>query len=373
VLTVQLISKPIAPPWQDATNVLVRGILLHRNRCRYRFFGTPDSAELEGPFVRCDLASRVSRFQPSTGDHVRTLLGVFRARPRVDIYHCLFTPNPRTSLTLKLALKPMRLPIVHTICSSPDDWAATSPLLFADVIVTVSEWARRQLERAYGTNVHHIPPGVSTPVPSERAIEQLRQEHQLTEDRPYLVFSGDYEYSAAHPVLVAALPEIVRSHPDVVVIFACRTKTPQALDIEAGLKQQVAAIGLGAHVRFLRHVAHFPSLLSLATLVLFPVESLHKKMDIPLTLLEALALGKPIVSTTFGPLEELMQAPVGLGIPRRNPEALASAVSRLLANPAEAAAMGAAGQVLVRERYAADRMAHAYEDLYLSLLDTRPS
>ena len=322
---------------------------------------------LEGPHVRCDRTSDTSRFQPTLSEHLRTLFGIVRARPDVSVYHCLFTPNPRASQTLKLVLNAMRRPVIHTVCSSPPDWAAAKPLLFADVVVTVSDWARQQLVQLGMNNVRHIRPGIAMPVASDAAVLQLRKELDLSPDRPCLVFSGDYEFSGAHPALLAALPGIVKAFPEVVLVFACRTKTGQALEIEATVRQDVSTAGLTRNVRFLRHVDDFASLLALATVVLFPAVSLHKKMDIPLTLLEALALRKPIVATTFGPLAELMAEPVGTGIPTGDASALEAAVVDLLRNPQRATAMANAGHQLVREQYSAEAMARAYEDLYLSL------
>jgi glycosyltransferase involved in cell wall biosynthesis len=195
----------------------------------------------------------------------------------------------------------------------------------------------------------------------------LRRQHRLPADGPCLVFSGDYEYSAAHPVILAALPEIVRHHPGAVVVFACRTKTQEAIGIEAEVRRQVEAAGLAPHVRLLREVDDFVSLLALADVVLFPVQSLYRKMDIPVTLLQALALHRPIVASTLGPLQELLAKPVGLGVPPGDAVALAAAVCTLLGHPGRRASMGAAGHALVVEQYSAARMAASYERLYLSL------
>jgi glycosyltransferase involved in cell wall biosynthesis len=370
VTTVQLISKPVAPPWNDATKVLVHGLVSHPERCRYRFFGTPASQVLTRPGVECEVVASAHRFQPSLGDHLRTLVRVVIGGRDVNVYHCLFTPNPRTSHSLRLVLRAKRRPIVHTLCSSPSDWAAIVPLLFADRIVTVSEWARRSLEACGVKGAVHIPPGIE-PVSRDPAREErLRALHDLPAASPCLLFSGDYEYSAAHPVLLEALPEIVRHAPDAVIVFACRTKTPEAVSIEQDVRRRVEALGLTRQVRFLREVDDFDSLLSLSTIVLFPVQSLHRKMDVPLTLLQALALERPIITSTLEPLMELHERPVGLAAATGDAAALAAAVTALLADPARRAAMGRDGARFVGERYTMARMARAYEDLYISLHQT---
>lgn len=367
--TVQLVSKPVAPPWNDATKVLVHGILSNRAACKYRFFGTPSSEVLAGPHVRCDVVSRTHKFQPSTVDHLRTLIHLVTSGAGVDAYHCLFTPNPRTSLTLKLVFRAMRRPVIHTLCSSPREWSDVSGLLFADRVVTVSDWARRSLEERGVAHVLHIPPGISMPKASHDGVSRLRQQLELTLDTPCLLFPGDYEYSAAHPVILKALPQIARENPNAVLVFACRTKTSAALDIESAVRTQVESAGLRPRVRFLREVEDFESLLAIATVVLFPVQSLYRKMDVPVTLLQALALGRPLIVSTLPPLRELLVRPVGVGVAPGDAAELAAAVSRLLRDADARRAMGAEGLRLVTERYSAARMARAYEELYLSLTD----
>jgi glycosyltransferase involved in cell wall biosynthesis len=294
---------------------------------------------------------------------------VLRSTPRTHVYHCLFTPNPRTSLALKLVLGSVRRPVVHTLCSSPEDWSTLPRLLFADRVVTVSAWAARQLEERGVRGVVHIRPGIAAPRPAPAAIAAMRERHDLPASRPCLVFPGDYEYSRAHTVLLEALPQILRSRPTPIVVFACRTKSSEALAIETAVRQDVDSAGLLPHVRFLREVADFESLLAVATLILFPVQSLRRKMDIPLTLLQALALRRPIVTTTLGPLTELLTRTVGLGVAPGDAVEFAAAVTALLDDPDRMKAMGNEGYELVREQYTAERMAADYERLYVSLAE----
>jgi glycosyltransferase involved in cell wall biosynthesis len=367
VITVQIVSKPIAPPWNDATKCVAHALLSNRQRCAYRFFGTPESKVLEQAHVRCDVVSTETKFQPSFSDHARTLLRLMRPRPDVSVYHCLFTPNPRTSLVLKGILRAKRRPIVHTLCSSPVDWPAAVRLLFADMIITVSAWAKARLEEHGVRDVIHIPPGIDLPVASEGGVARLADTYRIASGTPCVLFSGDYEYSQAHDVILKAIPEIIHTCPDTVVIFACRAKTPHSAAIEASVREYLSAAGLLRHVRLSGEVADFPSLLALATVVIFPVQSLLRKMDIPLTLLQALALRRPIITSTLGPLMELLDEPIGIGVPPGDHAALAAAVTTLLEDESKRHAMGQAGHELVKRRYSSATMASAYETLYASL------
>jgi glycosyltransferase involved in cell wall biosynthesis len=73
---------------------------------------------------------------------------------------------------------------------------------------------------------------------------------------------------------------------------------------------------------------------------------------IPLVLLEAMAMGRPVVSTPISGIPELIQHGVnGLLAPEKDDEALAEALAALLTDPSLAARLGAAGREMVRSRF----------------------
>jgi glycosyltransferase involved in cell wall biosynthesis len=72
----------------------------------------------------------------------------------------------------------------------------------------------------------------------------------------------------------------------------------------------------------------------------------------------ALSYGRPVVATRVGGMAEVVQdGESGYLVPRDDPQALARALARLLADPEAAEAMGCRGRALVTERYAWSRIA----------------
>jgi glycosyltransferase involved in cell wall biosynthesis len=85
----------------------------------------------------------------------------------------------------------------------------------------------------------------------------------------------------------------------------------------------------------------------------------------PLVVAEALALGRPVVSTPVGFVPELIDdGESGRIVPVGDAEALASALGDVLCDPAAAEALGAAGRVAVDQRLGADRLVGAVADVY---------
>lgn len=89
-----------------------------------------------------------------------------------------------------------------------------------------------------------------------------------------------------------------------------------------------------------------------------------------LKIVEAMAMGKAIVSTTLG-AEGIEAVPDKDILLADAPAAFADAVNRLLADPGEAARIGRSGRQLAVQRYAWSGAARALEDFYRRVLEVR--
>lgn len=88
------------------------------------------------------------------------------------------------------------------------------------------------------------------------------------------------------------------------------------------------------------------------------------------SILEAQALGKPVVATDIGGNRELVESGKnGFLITPRDPLAMAKAVFDLLENPDLAFRMGKNGQNMVLDRFQSERMVTDYQDLWGQLLE----
>jgi glycosyltransferase involved in cell wall biosynthesis len=92
------------------------------------------------------------------------------------------------------------------------------------------------------------------------------------------------------------------------------------------------------------------------------------------SILEAMALGKPVVATDVGGNNELViTGENGLLVPPGDPEALAKAVLFLLDNPGLALQMGKKGQAMVHSQFMQEQMVSNYQNLWLELLNSKSS
>ncbi len=93
---------------------------------------------------------------------------------------------------------------------------------------------------------------------------------------------------------------------------------------------------------------------------------------LPITILEAMAAGRPVVATAVGGIPEVVRdGETGILVPERDPRQLADAVLRLLETPGLAKAMGEAGRKRIEEAFTVEREARQTSLLYRQLLGAR--
>ena len=137
--------------------------------------------------------------------------------------------------------------------------------------------------------------------------------------------------SKGNQYLVEAAPAILAAHPDVRIFIVGEGELQQ--DLEA----QARALNLGDRLVFSGFKRDVAAVLSAFDVVVFP--SLWE--GTPLTVFEALAMGKPIVATDAdGLLDVLSDRRDALIVPKADAKALADAVGDLLEDKALAEALG---------------------------------
>jgi glycosyltransferase involved in cell wall biosynthesis len=90
------------------------------------------------------------------------------------------------------------------------------------------------------------------------------------------------------------------------------------------------------------------------------------------SIIEAMSLERPVVATDVGGNRELVRdGETGLLVPCGDHQALAAAIGRVLASPAEAAAGAERARAMVEARFGVNQMVDAYQTLYEDLLTRR--
>ncbi|NLG60033.1 MAG: glycosyltransferase [Gammaproteobacteria bacterium] len=231
----------------------------------------------------------------------------------------------------------------------------------ADVSVAVSEAAGRRLAKAGLVATHKIrvlPNGIH-PGPfrprDPRSREVLACSLGLPPETRLVGFVGRLNWAKDLPTLVAAFARVRARYDDVALVLVGEGEE------RARIESEIAAAGLGDRVFLLGDRHDVPELL--AAFSIFAMSSVSEGYSI--ALLEACASALAIVATEVGGNGEIVKDHInGLVVPPSDPEALAAALIRLLADPGLATRMGSAGRAWLLENATFNVMASRYLALY---------
>jgi glycosyltransferase involved in cell wall biosynthesis len=193
-----------------------------------------------------------------------------------------------------------------------------------------------------------VPPAPPAPKPALRA--------ELVRDRPdYLVLTpARLHEQKGHAYLLAAAALV----PDATFVLAGDGP------LRAELERRARELGVASRCLFLGERTDVPDLLASADLFVLP--SLWE--GLPLSVLEAMAAGCPVVASAIGGTDEAVTDGVtGLLVPPRDPAAIAAAIARLRADPGLARSLGQAGRLRVEQEFSsevtAERVARIYDEV----------
>jgi glycosyltransferase involved in cell wall biosynthesis len=237
----------------------------------------------------------------------------------------------------------------------------------AHALVAVTDRVRRDvLARGIGRDdtVVVVPLGLDldplVAAPARRG--ELRQELGLDAAAPLVGIVARLAPVKAHETFLEAARAIAPARPDATFLVAGDGERRAALEALA------AGLGLGSRVRFLGWRADLDRLYADLDVVVLT----SKNEGSPVALIEAMAAGRPVVSTRAGGVEDVVaDGETGVLVPVGDSAAVARAILGLLDDPARAARLGAAARTSAVARFGSRRLVGDIDALYRRLLAER--
>lgn len=162
-----------------------------------------------------------------------------------------------------------------------------------------------------------------------------------------------------HTNLLKAAAQVVKVFPGIVFLIIGKG------GLLSQLQDEAAQLKIESSIRFLGFRDDIPELLQAMDIFVLP--SLSE--GVPLSLLEAMAAGKPVVATHVGGNPEVVvDEETGFLVQPNDPGNLASRIIVLLKDKPLALKLGVNGQQRLRENFSLERMVNAYRDLYQEAL-----
>ncbi|MCC7118163.1 MAG: glycosyltransferase [Anaerolineales bacterium] len=185
---------------------------------------------------------------------------------------------------------------------------------------------------------------------------EVRAEFDLQENDIFLLSVGRLVRQKAHEILISAMPQILKRHPNVKLGICgdgvLRTK----------LETQIENLRLASSVKLLGRWDNVSRFLIAADIFVLP----SRWEGLPIALLEAMSAGLPVVATNVEGVDEvIVERESGFLVPVENSQLLAEAILKLIDDPRLLIDMGKAAQAQVFENYTEERMCEQYLALML--------
>jgi D-inositol-3-phosphate glycosyltransferase len=215
------------------------------------------------------------------------------------------------------------------------------------------------------SRIELVPPGVLHAFFSPGDKAGARVAVGIEPDRPVLLFVGRIQPLKALDVAVGALAQVRRRHPGAVLVVVGGASGAKGPGEVARVTELAAGLGVTDAIRFVEPQPHhmLSTWYRAADVVVVPSRS----ESFGLVALEAAACGIPVVAANVGGLRTLVDdGRTGILVDGRDPASYADAISRLLDEPARAAAMSAAAAEMAagyRWSTTAARLRRLYADL----------
>ena len=309
---------------------------------------------------------------------LKALISVYRILRNGD-YQVLHTHCSKAGILGRLAAIPARIPLrIHTShghvfyghFGPVPSWVFLMMervlARFTDVLVELTAQGKiDHVSRGVGSDetVEVIHSGVDlSPFFSVQQDDRgVREEFGLSPESPIVGVVGWLTPIKGPTYIVEAWPDVVAQFPDAVLMLVgdgiLREELEQLIG-QKGLEHSVRITGMRTDV---------PRLMASMEMVVLPsmMEGMGK------VLVEAMALGKPLVGTRVGGIPDLVQPGVnGILVPPRDPGALAEAIITFLSDPAMARACGEAGRAMA-PLYSVEEMLDKIERLYARRLEEK--
>jgi len=227
-----------------------------------------------------------------------------------------------------------------------------------DHLIAVSRAIVRKIEDEgrVGAPISLIYNGVDLARYSEQeACCTLHREYGIPAGSPIVGVVARLEPEKGHPTLLEAWPAVREAVPNAHLLVVGEGTERTALELHA------MGLGISRSVTFTGRRDDVPAVTAALDVAVLP--SYREAQG--LSILEAMALSRPVVASAVGGIPEMIEhGRTGLLVPPRNPAALAASLVRLLTDHPYADTLARAGHDLVYERFCVELMVRAVETIY---------
>lgn len=370
---VLLITRPISPPWDEASKNFAYFIAKNIQNVEINLMSKagetlselPQNTVQHGVYTTSEIA------QFNLEQKLRSLFFQFHSRGKYDINHYFFTPTTLNSFLIKNFLTSKKNKTIQTVATLREDiWTDQDlkKLLYADLIITYSDYAKNKLANLGFKNVTRIYPGIDLKKFQFQEKDGETLEHfGISPDETVITYPGEYARLGATDNIVDSLPSIFEQIPNAKFVFANRVKNENDARKKEEVITKLKELGILNKVVFTDTFADMPKVYNMSDIIIFPVADMKGKFDVPLAVIEAMACEKPVVISNLPVLREFATPDNSVIIETGNNSQMISEIVKLSQDKDLCQKIGKVSRKFTEENFDITQVAKKYEKVYEEL------
>lgn len=240
-----------------------------------------------------------------------------------------------------------------------------------DVIISLSNNIKESLKNTGIPNgkIKVVPPCIDLSLFNIGVSgEQVKKVLKINE-HPTLLFLGNASKTKGLEVLVDALKVVVDIFPNTKLLLGLDTSIekyiPENLNRRLKIEHKIQSSGLKDNVIQLGIIKNMPQVMAACDIFVSPFISTDGPADYPLSILEAMAVGKPVVASKVGGIPEIVkQGENGILVEPNDVNLLSEAIVSLLEDEQKVEMMGKKGYNLIRNNFSIEKIVEKMEKIY---------
>lgn len=229
----------------------------------------------------------------------------------------------------------------------------------ADSNIAISSWQNEHNLENKGIVIHNAidVKKFSTEKPDNRQFG-------ITDNEIVVGLIGRITHDKAQDVFIEAAARVVKDHEKVRFLIVGDDKDKNHAQYIHSLKYLVDELDLHSKVFFTGYIPNGNEVIPNFDISVVP----SRREPFGRTIIESMACGKPVISTTVWGALDVVTPKTGILIPPDDPNALASSIIKLIESPELRVAMGKAGRKRVEEHFSINNMLEKIYNVYYSVL-----
>ena len=302
-------------------------------------------------------------------------------KEKIEVIHG-HSGYPAIGLVPSVSRKMLGIPSVHTLYCPvgettlekhfsqllPSAHLVKNFFLSVDKIVAISDNVKSSLENIGlpREKIRVIPPAIDISSFNPRiSTEHVRTSLRIGLEEPMILFVGNLTKTKGIYVLIKAMKAIIKVFPAAKLLITLHVSKDRLSEETRDIRAKINSIHLQKSVMFRGITKRMPQVIAACDVFTAPFISTVGPSDYPLPILEAMAVGKPVVATNVGGIPEIiLNKHNGMLVRSNNSTHLAEAIVYLLRNPDIARRIGQNASIFIRENFSIQRMVKMTENLY---------